>query len=268
MFLRCVRFGSLLLFASSLQAAPLNFETLQIGSRTYTNVTILGASATDLFFTHAQGTSNVKLKLCSAGLQKRFEYDPQAATEAERLQAEEDAKFYKDISSNLAAKMETAAAAAAAAARRAAATSEESLADPISEQSLLGKPAPPFEVQKWLGEKPALEEKFVLIAFWEPWSIACRKCIPQLNALQKALAGKLVVAGVASESQTEIEALAEPKLEFACAIDSTAKLRTAAGATSVPYALLLDPKGIVRFQGHPAALDEAKLRRLLAKPAE
>jgi hypothetical protein len=36
----------------------------------------------------------------------------------------------------------------------------------------------------------------------------------------------------------------------------------------VPCALRLDPKGIVRYLGHPAALSQRRLQSLLAKPAE
>src|SRR5947207_8198561 len=62
-------------------------------------------------------------------------------------------------------------------------------------------------------------------------------------------------------SQNEIEAITDPKMDFPSAIDARGRLRVAAGATSIPYALLLDSKGIVRYQGHPAALSERKLQR-------
>ena len=70
-------------------------------------------------------------------------------------------------------------------AKKAASTYEGSVVDPYMDTSLLGKPAPPLEVEKWLDEKPALEGKFALIDFWAPWSLASRKVIPALNELQK-----------------------------------------------------------------------------------
>ena len=33
---------------------------------------------------------------------------------------------------------------------------------------------------------------------------------------------------------------------------------------AVPHALLMDPKGIVRFEGHPSLLDDQKIETLLA----
>ena len=36
----------------------------------------------------------------------------------------------------------------------------------------------------------------------------------------------------------------------------------------LPCVLLLDPKGIVRYQGHPAAINQKKLQGILAKTQE
>jgi len=59
-----------------------------------------------------------------------------------------------------------------------------------------------------------------------------------------------------------------PKLEFPAGIDSKGILRAVAGVTSVPCVLLLDPKGMVRYAGHPGALTEKKLQGFFAKAAE
>src|SRR5205823_5579942 len=134
-----------------------------------------------------------------------------------------------------------------------------------SDQSLIGKTAPDLEVEKWLGPKPALKGKCTLIAFWAPWSIPCRRAIPQFNALQKKFPEKLVVVGLTSDSQEEVEEMAEPKLDFPSGIDPKARLIAAAGINSVPSVLLVDAKGIVLYQGHPSALDEKKLESFLAK---
>jgi thiol-disulfide isomerase/thioredoxin len=154
------------------------------------------------------------------------------------------------------------------AARRKAATSADSLADPVSSNSLIGKLAPTIEGGKWLGEKPVLEGKLVLVVFWAPWSIPCRKYIPILDGLQKKFAGKLVVFGVTSESEAEIADMTEPKIGFASVLDPDAKFSTTVGVTSIPYVMLVDPNGIVRYQGHPAAITEKQLEGILARAAE
>jgi thiol-disulfide isomerase/thioredoxin len=248
---------------SSLFAANFTVDLLKAGSRTYTNVTIIGANATDLYFTHSQGISNVKLKYVDVGLQKRFDYDPKLAAEAERQQIDDDSRFQNSIASNLVSQ----ALASATAARKAASSSPDNLADSISSKSLLGKPAPSLEVDKWLGDKPAIQGKCVLLSFWAPWSVPCRRYIPLLNNLHNKYAGRLVVIGLTSDTQAEVDAM-ETKLEFASAIDTKAKLAATLGITSVPSVLLVDAKGIIRYQGHPAALDERILQNLLPKAPE
>jgi len=262
--LRFVIWCGLLASACSLSAAPLTLDSLKVGPKVYRNVTVIGANATDLYFTHSQGIANVKLKFVDESIRNRFHYDPKAAADAEREQTQDDVAYQGALVSKVIAQAEKAALHA----KHAANTSENSLADPINEKSLLGKPAPPLDVEKWIGEKPSLKGKAALIAFWAPWSIPCQKAIPQFNAWQKKFAENLVVVGLTSDSQAEIEEMTEPKIEFASGIDSQARLSTTAGVSSVPYVLVLDAKSIVRYQGHPGALDEKKLETLLPKPEE
>jgi cytochrome c biogenesis protein CcmG, thiol:disulfide interchange protein DsbE len=264
MMFRWTTLAALAVAASAAAEEPLRLQTLTVGSKTYTNVTVLGANATDMYFTHANGIGNARLKYLDAELQHHFHYDPKAAAEAEQQQATDDLRYHDSLASNLVAQAEQAALAA----KRAAMTSTNSLADPISDRSLLGRPGPALKVGKWLGEKPAIEDRFVLVTFWAPWSIPCRQLIPELNVLQKKFTGKLVVVGVTSEPEQEVLAMTEPKLEFASALDSPTNLLASASVTSIPSVLLLDTKGIVRYLGHPAALTEKKLQALLQKPPE
>jgi cytochrome c biogenesis protein CcmG, thiol:disulfide interchange protein DsbE len=103
---------------------------------------------------------------------------------------------------------------------------------------------------------------------WAPWSIPCRKCVPTLAGLQKKFPDKLAVVGVASGSEAEIADMTEPKPGFASMLDADAKFSVAVGVTSVPYVMLVDPDGVVRYQGHPAAITEKQVEGVLAKAAE
>ena len=90
----------------------------------------------------------------------------------------------------------------------------------------------------------------MLVVFWAPWSIPCRKYLPTLAGLQKKFPDKLAVVGVTSESEAETADMNEPKPGFASLLDSEAKLGVSVGVTSVPYVMLVDPNGVVRYQGH------------------
>lgn len=263
-FLLC---GFFAVFASCLSAEPLKLESLKIGSRTYRNVTVIGANDTDLYFTHEGGIANVRLRLLGKELQEKFHYDPEAAQEIEQRQLQEDTRYRETLAEEMTARAQQTIKAAQRAAQKAAITSEDNLADPISDKSFLGKPAPALEVEQWLTEKPALEGKCILIAFWEPWSIPSRKTIPALNALQRKFVEKLTVIGVTTDEAKQVEEMIEPKIEFASAIDTKGRLVNAFGVTSVPYIVLTDSKSIVRYQGHPGAIDEKKWEQWLGKPA-
>jgi thiol-disulfide isomerase/thioredoxin len=247
----------------SFGAAVLRLDSLTVGATTYSNVMILGANTTDLYFRHDHGIANIKLKYLKPDLQRRFSYDATAALEAERKQSENDLLYQNELASSVAAQ-----ASKKGGAQKGAVSSEENLSDPISENSFLGKSAPPLELDKWLGDKPALEGKIVLLSFWAPWSIPCRQSIPDLNALQKKFHEKLVVVGICAEPENEIAEMSGPKLEFPAGIDSKGKLSAQLGITSVPSVLLLDPKGVIRYEGHPGAITEKKLQTLVTKLTE
>lgn len=250
-----------LLLVLSVRGESLKLDTLKVGSTTYSNVVILGANSTDLYFKHSHGLANVKLKYLGPELQRRFDYNPKTAEEAEKRQTEDDLRYESAI-----AKTQAGSADKSTPAKLPGALGVDTgLADPISDSSLMGKSGPKLEVDKWLEDKPTLEGKFVMMCFWAPWSAPCRQWIPELNALQKKYNEKLAVVGISPGPESAIADMPEPHPEFAQAIDAKAKLCLAAGVNSLPYVLLCDPKGTVLYQGHPGAITEKKLQAILAK---
>jgi hypothetical protein len=69
---------------TSLVCADEQFAVLNVGGDVYSNVTVTSVTATDLYFTHANGIGNVKLKDLDAALQKHFHYDAAAASAVEQ----------------------------------------------------------------------------------------------------------------------------------------------------------------------------------------
>ena len=256
--------GLLLTAVPSQAAAPLKFDSLETCGHVYRNVTIVGYNVTDAYFMHQGGMTNVKLRYLDPKLQKFFQFDAKAAAAAEDQQVADDVFYNKLLASNIVAQAQQASLAA----QRAASTSEDSLADPVSKQSLLGKPAPAIKGEKWLGEKPELEGKLILVAFWEPWSIPSRKYLPDLDALQKKFGGKMAIVGVTSDTAAGAADMDAPKVGFASVLDSKAKLASSVGVSSVPYLMVVDSKGVVRYQGHPTAITEKQVQHLLAKASE
>ena len=118
-------------------------------------------------------------------------------------------------------------------------------------KSVLGQKAPEFVVEKWLTDEPNRAGKFVLIDFWATWCPPCRKAIPELNAFQKKFGGKLVVIGVSDEPEAAVKKLADPKIEYASAIDTQGRMKKALEVSGIPHCIIIDPQGIVRWEGFP-----------------
>ena len=85
------------LFLAVTAAAQMKLNSVSAGSQTFSNVVVLGFNPTDLYFTHAAGIANVKLKLLDAPLREQFHYDPVVTAEAERQQAESDARYIEGV---------------------------------------------------------------------------------------------------------------------------------------------------------------------------
>jgi cytochrome c biogenesis protein CcmG, thiol:disulfide interchange protein DsbE len=254
---------AVLLFLGALPAVAeqIKFDSLKVGSKTYKKVTVLGFNATDVYFTHSKGISNARLKNLEPELQRLFNFDEAAAVEAERQQAADNEEFNKQLVQTI----ETNALRAKEAARRRELTAEQNIADPISDQSPIGRTLPELKVERWFGAKPETRDRWQLIYLWAPWSHASRKFLPDINTLQAKFPKEVVFFGLVSEAAADPETDGEVRAEFSTGIDPTEKFIKALNVTSVPQAVLADPKGVVRYFGHPAALTEKRLQELLAR---
>ena len=118
-------------------------------------------------------------------------------------------------------------------------------------KSIIGQKAPELVVEKWLTAQPDVKGKFVLIDFWATWCGPCREAIPELNAFQKKFADKLVVIGISDEPEDKVKGFATPAVEYASAIDTKAQMKKALEVKGIPHCILVDPAGIVRWEGFP-----------------
>jgi cytochrome c biogenesis protein CcmG/thiol:disulfide interchange protein DsbE len=252
--------GCLLAFAPSLLlAADVKLATLQVGEEIYTNVTVTSSSATDIYFSHSRGIGNAKLKNLDPEVQKKFRFDPAKAAAKEQEQAEAFGRYTTALKEARPAK----------AAPEVNESPEQAAAEPDAAngvaRSYLNQPAPSIMGEKWLTEQPELKGKFVLVDFWATWCAPCRQSIPALNALHNKFKDRMVVIGLSDETEEKVRKMSEPKIDYFVAIDTQHRSASEIGLKRIPYTLMVDPKGIVCFEGHPSLLDEKLIENLFAQ---
>lgn len=106
-------------------------------------------------------------------------------------------------------------------------------------------------VEKWVTTKPEIKGKFILIDFWATWCAPCRKLIPKLNDFHNEFVEDLVVIGLSSESKSKVRRMKYPIIEYFSAIDRSKRLMKKIKVERIPYCILVNPDGIVVWEGHP-----------------
>ena len=221
------------------------FPLLKAGGETYTNVTVTKVTAVDISFIHAGGIANVKLKDLSPELQKQFHYNAKRAQAAEQKLADEKAQYHQQVLHEAPPPDMTRESSGTAAAPAAASGKQ------IWAKSFLNQKAPPLLVEKWLTPQPDTHGKFIILDFWATWCPPCRAAIPELNGFQKKFGDKLVVIGISDQTEEAVRRLTNPQIEYAIAIDTQARTKKAVEVTGIPHVLIIDPHGIVRWEGFP-----------------
>lgn len=132
-------------------------------------------------------------------------------------------------------------------------------------KSLLGQRGPEVVVKEWLTSTPDLEGKFVLIDLWATWCGPCRKSIPGLNEIQEKFKDKLTVVGITDENEEKVRAMKVPAIKYAVGIDPENRIAKAVAVTGIPHVILMDPQGIVRWEGFPLLKGQELTHQVVAE---
>jgi len=238
--------------------ADVKLTRLQTPDGTFTNVSVTSSTATDIYFSHTGGMGNAKLRDLDPTTQKLFNYDPAKSSAAADNQAAAHAAYQKQVATEkpVTRKEKTEAA-------------DVIIKVPsISAKSFLGARAPELQVEKWLTPTPLTTRKFVLVDFWATWCGPCKKSIPHLNEIAERFRNDLVVVGISDESEATVRKMKSPEMKYSVAIDTKARMLQEVQVRGIPHAVLIDPYGVVRFEGHPAYLTEQGLTGLIKRYAD
>jgi cytochrome c biogenesis protein CcmG/thiol:disulfide interchange protein DsbE len=133
---------------------------------------------------------------------------------------------------------------------------------------LIAKPATPFTVTTFNGDKLTLNDlrgKAVFLNFWASWCLPCRAEARDLEtAWQKVKDKNMVFLGVALQDtdKNSLEFLKEFNVTYPNGKDESGKIGVDYGTWGIPESFFIDPKGRITYKhvgGIRAALVIAKL---------
>jgi thiol-disulfide isomerase/thioredoxin len=117
--------------------------------------------------------------------------------------------------------------------------------------SFIGRKAPEILVEEWISGAPNTNGKWVLLDFWATWCGPCIESIPELTKFQRKFGKRLVVIGLTEQKRRTVERMKKPVIGYYNAIDTRGRTKKALGVTGLPHVILIDPRGIVRWEGYP-----------------
>jgi len=136
-------------------------------------------------------------------------------------------------------------------------------------KSFYHQKAPELVVEKWLSEQPDTDGKFIMIDFWATWCGPCKRAIPKVNEWAKKYEDQMVVIGLSDETEEKVNRMKSPVMEYYSAIDTKKRTKSVYQVSGIPHVVVIDPEGIVRWQGFPFLrgheLTDEVLEELFAK---
>ncbi len=129
-------------------------------------------------------------------------------------------------------------------------------------KSYLNQKAPELVVREWLTEEPDTVGKFILFEVYGSQCPPCWKAVPKLNEFHAKYKDRMVIIGV---NHSKMRLPEEPDADYYKGIDPERLTYKAMKLIFVPWALLIDPNGIVRWEGSPNDLTDEIITKVLKK---
>ena len=119
------------------------------------------------------------------------------------------------------------------------------------QRSLIGQRFPDFNVQEWIGKKPKLKGKFVLVDFWCIMAYpVTHRTVPYQNSLAKKYKKNLQIVGLTHDDAYIVKLVVDPDIRYYQGIVDEEVIINTFQLMAWPTSYLIDPDGIVVWEGN------------------
>jgi thiol-disulfide isomerase/thioredoxin len=113
-----------------------------------------------------------------------------------------------------------------------------------------------------------LKGKMVLLDFWATWCGPCMQQVPHMVSVNEEFSKQgLQIIGISLDRSVGAmkPVIEQQKMSWAHVHDGDKKLSQQFAVQGIPQCFLIDPTGVVRWEGHPAGMTEELIAGLLKK---
>ncbi len=135
-----------------------------------------------------------------------------------------------------------------------------------AQRAEVGSYAPYIGGVEWISDRLEESDKALMVEFFHSSNKDCRDHIEHLNALACDYRYDMDVLMLTREPAEQVAGMLLHEYQyFYVAIDESGKVFRAFDVSHVPYAVIINPKGIIVWAGNPLSLTDLTIKKLLHK---